>query len=55
MTYSEHVITALKKDGRSKTWLSDKLEITTVSLYRKVKNDSFTVSERFYISHLLNL
>ncbi len=53
--FRDKVKKQLSRKGVSRKWLSEQLGITTVSLYRKITKDSFTTSERFYVSHLLGL
>lgn len=47
---------ALFEDRRTKKWLSDKMGISYVTLYKKLNDDvKFTVSELYYIGSLLKI
>ena len=46
---------ALKNQGRSKRWLARQLEMSEVTLWRKMRDDCFTISEKAYIKKLLDL
>ena len=53
--FSEKVNKALKEKGISKVWLAFMLGIQRTSLSTKIKNNTFSKSDVFYISHLLRI
>lgn len=55
MDFSYKVNTALKEQGRTKKWLAAKLEINSTSLITKIKNNTYSIADIFYISHLLEI
>ena len=55
MTFSDKVNKALKEQGRTKVWLADKLGIKSTSLITKIKNNTYSIADIFYISSLLEI
>ena len=55
MTFSDKVNKALKEQGRTKVWLACKLGIKYTSLITKIKNNTYSISDIFYIGSLLNI
>jgi len=53
--FSERISIALEEQGRSKKWLAGKLGIYPNSLSAKLRTNTFSLAEIFYISTLLNL
>lgn len=53
--FTEKIKKSLKEQGRTKVWLAEQVQITYKTLFEKLNNNSFSVSEVFYISHLLNI
>jgi len=55
MTYTERIKKALKEQGLKKAWLGLQLGITSTSISNKLRLNNWTVSEKFFINHLLNI
>lgn len=53
--FTEKINNALKEQGRTKAWLATKLGIRRTSLSTKLKNEAFSVSDKFYIASLLDI
>ena len=49
------ILQALKEQGRTQIWLAAQIGITYQSLHGKLKNGTFTVSEKYYIANLLKI
>lgn len=46
---------AIAENGVRKNWVAEKMGIQPMSMSRKLKDDRFTISERFFIQSLLNV
>ena len=55
MNYPERIAKALKEQGRTKKWLTEKLGFTYKTLFVKLKDDSFSISETYFINSILGL
>lgn len=53
--FSDKINKALKEQGRTKKWLSEKLGITYVALHSKLKNNYFSIAEIYLITSLLDI
>lgn len=53
--FSEKINIALKEQGRSKAWLADKLGIHQQSMYKKMRENTFSISDIVYIGLLLEI
>lgn len=52
MNTSQKVEFALKDQGRSKTWLAEKLGISRPTLYQKLKDNFWSVNEIITLNRL---
>lgn len=55
LKFSEKITLALIEQGRTKTWLSEKLGIHQQAIYKKLRSNCFSVSEIYLITTLLKL
>lgn len=54
-TFTEKVRMHLQEQGRSNKWLAKQIGVHQCSFSTKLTNNTFSISEVFYISHLLNI
>jgi len=54
-SFSEKIEIALSEQGRTKTWLAEKLGIHQQAIYKKLKSNTFSIAEIYLVSDLLNL
>lgn len=54
-TFSDKVESALLENGVRKNWLAKQMKLTTTTISNKFKNDNWSVSEKFFITHLLKM
>lgn len=55
MTFSDKINKALKEQGRTKVWLAAKLGVKDTSLITKIKNNTYSIADIYYISSLLGI
>lgn len=55
MTFTQKIEKALSEQGRTKAWLASKLGIQRTSLSAKLKNNTYSIADIFYISSLLGI
>lgn len=55
MSTNIKVIEALKKQGRSKKWLSEQMQMTRPTLYLRLKNNAWRVGEVMQLQALLDI
>lgn len=53
MTYKTRLNKMIVKSGRSRKWLSEQLEMSRWSFWRKANKDTFTEEEKQTIENLL--
>lgn len=54
-TFSSKIELALTEQGRTKTWLAEKLGIHQQAIYKKLKSNLFSISEIYLVSILLDI
>ncbi len=54
-TISQKVERALKEQGRKKVWLAEQLGVEYQTVYNKLKENTWSVSELFLLKNLLNI
>ena len=55
MNFAEKIKIKLKEMRKSQFWLAIKMGVTEKTIQNKLKNNTFTVSEVFFISNLLEI
>ena len=53
MNYKTRLNKMIVRSGRSRKWLSSRLEINPSTFWRKVNNDSFTEDQKKTLNNLL--
>lgn len=53
MSYKQDLRKQIKKAGRTRNWISQQLDISRVTFWRKVNSDSFSKEEKKKINSLL--
>jgi DNA-binding XRE family transcriptional regulator len=55
LSFSETIRLALDRQGRKQVWLAKEMGVTTQTIYNKLKNNEWTVSEKIALKSILNL
>jgi hypothetical protein len=55
MNLGKYIIEVLEQQGRSKTWLADKMNINVKTFVGKLKRDSITGQELLRMAEILNI
>lgn len=52
--FSKEVRYLLLANSKTQTWLAEQFEMTNNSIQNKLKNDSFSIAEQYYVKSILN-